>query len=193
METKAPIWTQPVNLGRRWPTQEVSNPDLGYSMAMPKSWKRAPELDKTPSYVEETFHGLAASELASISFMGQADPAGNLRNWMEGTTALAGFPILALVKDPRPELLEWAYEGSWPDYAHQLGVDECHSYQGLARLPGPDKELARMYILLARRGVHAWKIAFSILSACLPGTPEETVYRNDHVRAAATFGTLKLK
>ncbi len=176
-----------------WPTQVVTNVDLGYSMALNSMWKRSPELEKTPMYIEESFHGFGASDLAIVSFMPKTDPAGNIRNWVEGTLAMAGFPILSLVKEAPPQMMEWAYEGSWPVYASQLGVDECHTYQGLARIPGPDMELARMYFLLARRGEHAWKITFSILSACLPGTDAETVYRNDHVRAGASFGTLKFQ
>jgi hypothetical protein len=191
MNIKAPIWTHPVDLGRMWPTQVVTNPDLRYSMAMPMMWERAPELEKTAMYVEELFHGFAASDLASFSFMPKADPSGNIRNWVDGTLAMAGFPIVSLVKETPPQMMEWAYEGNWPEYAKQLGLDECHTYQGLARIPGPEMELARMYFLLARRGSQAWKITFSILSACLPGTDADTLYRNDHVRAGASFGTLK--
>ncbi|RPI80270.1 MAG: hypothetical protein EHM41_23050 [Chloroflexi bacterium] len=191
MENQVPIWTEPTDLGKRWPVREVESPKLSYHFALPSGWERQAQAAETQLYSEETYHGGAVSELASVSYMPQADPDGDIRNWVEGVLAVAGFPIPELAKGSPPELLEWAYEGSWPALTGRLGVDECHTYQGLAYLPETEGEVARFYILLARRGQQAWKVTLSFLSACLPGTEDQEVYENDHVRAGATFGALK--
>ena len=187
-----PIWTEPVDLGEDWPTNLVENQALGYRFTLPVWWSRDAQITQMPSYREEIYRGEYAAELASISFMPQADPSANIRNWVEGMITLAGFPILELAKVAPPRMLEWQYEGSWPALAERLHLDECHTYQGLAHLSDTQGEVARFYILLARRGRQAWKVTFSILSACLPGMPERDVYENDHVRACASFGNLEL-
>jgi hypothetical protein len=189
---QSPTWAKPVDLGANWPTKIANNPALCYSLPLPAGWARASQTEETPLYSEDIYRGGYAAELAVISYMPQANPAHNIRNWVEGILVLTGFPVPALVTDELPRLLEWGYEGTWPALAEHLGVDECHTYQGLAHLPGTESEVARFYILLARRGQQAWKVTLSFLSACLPGMPEEMVYENDHVRAGATFGTLKL-
>jgi hypothetical protein len=91
-----------------------------------------------------------------------------------------------------PRLMEWRYLGTCSSLSERLAVDGTHLYQGLAMLPGTSSELARFYVLLARRGTSAWKISLSFMSACLPGMDEEMVISNDHVRAGATFGYLRL-
>ncbi len=108
--------------------------------------------------------------------------------------SITGFPVIALTQPgaPPPALLKWQYEGAFPALAKRLGADEAHLYSGLARLPGTPPELARLYMLLARRDTQAWKVTLSFASACPPGMPEEFVISNDHVRAGATFGDLRL-
>lgn len=52
-------------------------------------------------------------------------------------------------------------------------------------------EFEHVYIVMARRANFAWKVTLSFESACLPGVPESVVASNDHVRAGATFGSLR--
>jgi hypothetical protein len=154
-----------------------------------------PEVDEMPMQVEHVYRGVYASEWLTVAFMEQADPAGNLRNWIEAVVSMTGFPILAMQQaiDPPPELLEWQYTGAYPTLSERLGVDETFLYHGAAKLPGKPPELARIYALLARRGTLAWKVCLAFNSACPPGMPEEMIVSNDHVRAGATFGCLQLR
>jgi hypothetical protein len=130
-----------------------------------------------------------------VSFMDGADAASNIRNWVEPIISLSGFPILEMqvACDPPPELMNWWYEGRDADLAARLGVDEAHRYQGVAKLAGATAvRLARLYIVIARRGTVAWMFALSFETASLPGMPVDLIDSNDQVRAGATFGNLRL-
>lgn len=188
-----PLWLQPVQL-EEWPTQMIENAALGYHLPIPPGWQINPMVNQTDLEIEHIFRGDAVSEGLLISCMNQADPRSNLCTWVEAFLSLTGFPILALKQssDPPPELLEWQYQGNCPALTERLNCDETHLYQGLAQFPGKPPELARLYILLARRNSVAWKVSLSLMSACLPGMPEEKVASNDHLRAGAIFGELCL-
>lgn len=161
---------------------------------MRKGWNSTPLVEERYPQVEHIFRGMYPSELLVVSFMDKANPASNIRNWVEAIVSMTGFPILSLQHscEPQPELLEWQYQGSCSPLTQRLGVEETYLYQGLAKLPINVPELARFYILLARRNTLAWKVSLSFMSACTPGTPQEIIADNDHVRAAATFGGLCL-
>jgi hypothetical protein len=45
---------------------------------------------------------------------------------------------------------------------------------------------------MARRKKFAWKLALSFESAVFPGAPERKIASQDHVRAGAIFGKLRL-
>ncbi len=187
------VCLQPIEL-EGWPTQTVTDPVLRYQMRMHKGWGTTPQASETPWVHEHLYRGPAPAELLDIQFMGKADPAASLRNWVEATMQLLGLPLESLVvpPGPPPRLLEWQYGGHSRALLERLAADEMHLYQGLAALPGEARELARLYVLLIRRQTHAWKIGLSFSSACLPGMPETLVAANDHVRAGATFGYLNL-
>lgn len=187
-----PVWLEPVNLDD-WPTQRVESSLLHYIVPIRVGWSTTPQVNETPMGVEYIFQGVYPSEWLVVSFMPKADPAANLRNWVDAVTNITGFPIGPMSQaSPAPKLLEWQYEGTCAPLADRLAVDETHLYRGLGMLPGRPPELARFYILLARRGALAWKISLSFMSACLPGTDEDVVAENDHVRAGATLGHLRL-
>lgn len=188
-----PVWLKPVQL-EDWPTQIIENTALGYHLPIPPGWQTTPIVNQTDLEIEHIFRGDMISEWLLISCMNQADPRSNLRNWVEVFLSLTGFPILAMkqASDSPPDLLEWQYQGSCPALTERLNCDETHLYQGLAQFPGKPPEFARLYILLARRKTVAWKVSLSLMSACLPGMPEEKVASNDHIRAGAIFGNLRL-
>lgn len=52
--------------------------------------------------------------------------------------------------------------------------------------------MGRWYVLLVRKGCRAWVVTLSFLTAVLPGMPESMVESNDHVRAGAMLGRLRL-
>lgn len=194
MTDNVPVWVEPITL-EEWPTYVVDSAELRYALPMRQGWNPVPEVDKTPLQVEHVYRGVYATEWLTVAFMEQADPAGNIRNWIDATVSIAGFPIPAMQRasDPPPELLNWQYVGDYPAMSKRLGVDETHLYHGVAKLPGRPPALARIYTLLARRGTLAWKVSLSFESACPPGMPEDMIVTNDHVRAGATFGYLQFR
>jgi hypothetical protein len=193
MNIVIPIWLEPIDLAG-WPTHVVESEALHYALPLRQGWNTVPHRNETPVEKEHVYRGLYPADCLAISFMEQADPAANVRNWVEALLRLAGFPIQALRRPDQapPELLQWQYEGTSLSLDQRLAVDETHLYQGLAMLAGTPPDLARIYVLLARRGTWAWKVSLSFLSACPPGMPEEMITGNDHVRAGASLGYLRL-
>ncbi|NJO40792.1 MAG: hypothetical protein HC769_02715 [Cyanobacteria bacterium CRU_2_1] len=186
-----PVWVKPVTLGD-WETQIIESADLHYCLPIRAGWKTTPHITQTPLQIDHGFQGVHPAESLIVSFMDKADPAADLRNWVDAFIKLTGFPILPMFQpiNSPPCLLEWRDQGSCPALSDRLNVDETYLYQGLAQFSSQPAECTRLYILLARRGNVAWKISLSILSACLPEVPEDVITTNDHVRAGAIFGYL---
>jgi hypothetical protein len=183
-----PIWLQQAVLAA-WPTQVAESVDLRYRIGVPEAWEMAPTVEEGFNEIEHRYTGALAAESVSVAFMAQADPAASLRDWLEATIAMTGKPLLS----PQMEMLEWVYAGGSQAVVERLAVDEAHLYTGLGELDEAGRPtLARLYVVLARRDQYAWKIIVSFSSACPPGTEEEMIERNDHVRAGAIFGRLAL-
>lgn len=188
-----PAWLRPATLDG-WPTQMIV--DTGVRVALPirRQWSPSPLVQRSPVDLEHAYPGVYPSEWCIVNFMEHADPAQDIRTWLDAILQLTGFPVPRLAEPypTSPALLAWESLGPCPAYAAHLDADEAHLYQGLAHLPDKPAEVARIYVVLLRSGTRAWKITLSFMSACLPGTPEEMVESNDHVRAGATFGYLCL-
>ncbi|AFZ23564.1 hypothetical protein Cylst_1271 [Cylindrospermum stagnale PCC 7417] len=187
-----PVWVQPVEL-KEWPTQNIENKYLRYSLRIPQNWSKNPITSQNSFEVEHIYRGNSSGEFLLVNFMEQANPVHDLRNWVEAFISLTGLPLVFKQKliHPPPGLLNWEYQGSCPTLTQRLECDETHLYQGLFQLA--DKpDLLRLYILLVRRKTLAWKISLSFLSACIPGTSAAMVAEKDHVRAGATYGYLQL-
>lgn len=194
MMNQFPTWIRRVQR-EDWQTEVIYLPDLLCSIPICRSWSMEPDITTTPMEIEKFFSGRSFGEGLIIKFMETADSEGNICNWVDGLTAMAGFPIASLQKtldDTSLQLLQWSYDGICPSLTAKLGVEETHLYQGLASISKPIPTLLRLYTLLARQGNLAWQVNLSLSSACLPGTPEEVVDSNDHCRAGATFGELQL-
>ena len=175
-----------------WPTVPLNSATLRYSLRIPKHWSSEPEVRGTSREVEHLYHGKRDAEWLIISFMEKADDTSDMRNWVEASIAMTGFPVM-LEFDPPSKLGRWTYLGKLPGLAKKLSVDEAHAYTGLAEYNKDQKTtLGRMYIVMARRKNFAWKLALSFETACFDGMPEEKVYSQDHVRAGAILGTLRL-
>ena len=135
----------------------------------------------------------SAAEWATVAFLADAAPAANLDAWVEGPLTLAGFPVSPPVPSPTPRLLEWEPVGRWPALADRLRVADVHLFVGLAATMIDDAPaLMRLYVSLASNETSAWNVVLAIESACPPGCDADLVAANDHVRAAATFGSLGL-
>jgi hypothetical protein len=187
-----PTWLEPVTL-EDWPTHVVQSGDLHYRIPLREGWSVDPETSQTPSEQTHVYRGQLLSEVLSVSFLPKADPQSYLGNWVEAMIFIDGFPIPAMQSaESKPELLEWNQVWGGDDLAVRLGADEIFLYQGMANIPGEPPDLSHFYIVLVRRGTQAWKVCLSFSSACPPGTPEEIVQDNDHIRAGAIFGYLEL-
>ena len=184
-------WLKGVTL-EDWPTRAVQSRDLHYKLPLRVGWSTQPEVAGTPSEQTHIYRGSLDSEWLTVSFLPEADPQSYLGNWVEALIAIGGFPIPAMREATRAELLEWTQQWDGEGLSRRLGADAIFLYQGMASIPSSPPDLAHLYIVLVRKGTHAWKICLSFSSACPPGTPEEIVEANDHVRAGASLGYLEL-
>jgi hypothetical protein len=170
-----------------WPTRELAGERLRCALRVPAHWEGEPELAEVGTHVEALLRGAGQEEGLLVQFMETADAAADIRGWAEAPLRLAGAPAasLALAAGDRPRLLEWREvpvpPGRWE-------ADELAAFEGLTR----GSALGRVYTVLARRGTLAWHVGLVLESACPPGSRHDVVERNDHVRAAAVIGALRL-
>jgi len=186
-----PRWLEPCD-PPGWPTVPLKSATLRYSLRIPKRWGYTPQVRGTAREIDHIYNGTRKAEWLIISFMEKATATSDMTNWVETLIAMSGFPVL-LDQDPLPELRSWNYLGKLPGLAKKLEADEAHCYVGLVNYPEEGRTvLGRLYIVMARRKSFAWKVALSFETACFEGMPEEKVYANDHVRAGAILGSLRL-
>ena len=190
-----PVWFKPCTL-EMWPTKPIRNAILHYSLRIPEWWSADFAVRGTSSETEHIYNGGAGCEVSEfliISVMGDVDEHGDIRNWVNMAMAITGFPVIC---DPKanPHMLAdgWQYIGKIPLLASRMNVDEALGYTGVAQFGAGLGMLGRIYVLLIRKSRMAWKIALSFNTACLPGMPESLLNSNDHNRAGAMFGTLRL-
>ena len=187
-----PLWARPAEVCG-WPTREIVGGNLGYKVRLPEDWKDEPQRQTNDWGDEEVFRGAAEIECFTVEML-RARVTAPPGQWVDAVIAVSGFPIPALVGDREgvPRLLEWEDLGLSLALADRFEADEVSLHKGLARFPRASSGLARLYILSVRRHEVVWKCSLSLATACLPGMPEEVVAANDHVRAGATFGYLRL-
>ncbi len=179
--TACPVWTA---VTPDWPAR--SERVEGVTLGVPVDWRSDAASVVAGNVSESSFTGRFPGEFLAVAAMAEADPSHNLRLWVDATVTLIGLPHPASVP---ARLLQWAAEGEQPGWAADLAVDTCLTYQGVL-VDGP--VLNRCYVVLARRDTTAWRIVLSIASALPPGSAEERVVAQDHVRAAAIFAELAL-
>ena len=126
--------------------------------------------------------GLAVHRIAGV------DPSLDVRRWVEAAVGIGGPPVVG-APERTGRLLDWHDEGASTAIVAHLGVDVAHASQWLDRAR---PELVRTYVVVARRGITAWKIELSLTTACPPGSPDSVVDVNDHVRAGVVLGNLQL-
>jgi hypothetical protein len=186
-----PRWLEPCD-PPNWPTVPLQSATLRYSLRIPKRWSSTAQVRGTAREIEHIYDGTRKTEWLMISLMDKATATSKMTNWVDSLIAMSGFPVL-LQQDPLPALRSWNYLGKLSGLAKKLETDEAHAYTGLASYSENSRTvLGRLYIVMARRKTFAWKIALSFETACLEGMPEEKVSANDHVRAGAILGNLRL-
>ncbi len=177
-----------------WPVIPVSSNLLRYTANIRKGWASSPTVESTGIETIHMYRGPNITNNFIVSVWDNSPTNGRMCDWVDGAFALINSPdpfLFAGGKD-KPGFMEWNYLGSFSEISNQLKVDEAHVYEGVARIVDKYPLLSRIYLLLARKGNFAWKVILSIESACIPGMPYQTIYTNDHIRACATFGSLKL-
>ena len=166
---------------------------VGVQLRLPLHWAREPLRSRGGPVEERAWCGPLPSEWCVVEHLEQADPAADVAVWQEASMALAGTP-LARLTDPYPgfELVEWARDEGDAAIRAWLDVDDAAVFTGMVVLPDRPPELARVYTLVVRRATDAWRVALGLSSACLPGSDPALVQANDHVRAGAMLGQLRL-
>jgi hypothetical protein len=129
-----------------------------------------------------------------VSFMENVDENNTMKKWVDVPMMLARCPITPIHdgQDRGPNIQTWNYLGSEPAFKDKMKADETHCFMGTATYKRSFTMLSRIYIVLVRRKRFAWKISLSFMSACFDGMPDALIESNDHVRAGAILGELKL-
>ncbi|KAH6974983.1 heterokaryon incompatibility protein-domain-containing protein [Ilyonectria sp. MPI-CAGE-AT-0026] len=189
-----PVWLKDCTV-EGWPTKPIKSATLRYSLRIPERWSTDKEVRGTASQTEHVYHGGVGndSDWLIIGFQEDVNEYGDLTGWVTMGMIVTGFPVLCGL-ETEPELLPgtWQYMGQIPNLGVKLKVDEVHGYMGVAKYKASPPMLGRVYVLLLRKGRFAWNIALSFRTACLPGTSGKMLDTNDHNRAGAILGTLKL-
>jgi hypothetical protein len=173
-----------------WPVQEYGDRDLHFLLQVHEGW--VGERRQQNIEVSDVFFGDSPAECLTVSFMPEADPNSDMENWIGFFLAATGTPMPEMLeRNNTIKMLSWREFPNCADVKRRLVVDECRCFEGMAALTDVPC-LARFYVILARRGKCAWKVCLSFESACPPSSLDSDVAKNDHVRAAATFGDLKL-
>ena len=191
-QKNGPVWMLPAD-PEGWPSVAYDSPALRYQIRVPQRWSAEPAVTARGHELQHVFAGGSPATLLSVRFMDNAVPGHNMRLWVETTQLLTGFPVMELTgSGPPPALLDWRYEGEFIVVADRLGLDEVHCWSGVARLQDASPPLRRLYVAACRKDTFAWLITLVLETAVLPGMPEKFVETNDHVRAGATFGHVRL-
>jgi len=164
--------------------QSFASPELGCAFVLPAYWNVSASPSRAGPVMIGVFRGENAEDWFVASFMTSAVPGHDMTNWVRPVLALTGFPELAL--QPLPTLLGWEACEVGAAYASRLGLDEVHTFVGLAKFPS---SLSRLYLLLARKGHLAWKLFLSVRTSAGAGH-ELVCMRDDDRRAAIVFGSL---
>lgn len=190
-----PVWLQPIELDQ-WQTKDVEISDLNVQLRLHQDWRLANTIQPSNDLMayEAHYRGKQPAEWCIIHHLTNAQADHDMKEWVEAPIKLTSFPIVAMnvAFDSPARVMEMSYWGDYEAYMQHVSCEAMIAYDGIMQLPSPIGGVAHFYIVVMRRGNHAWKIELAFHSACLPGTDDETLNRNDHVRAGATLGYVKL-
>lgn len=192
MGTTAAAWLDEADAIDEWPVRPVDT-GIGVTVAVPPSWSAPRTSDEAMVRITRCSGSLPGEGLA-VSRLDNVEADKDVTTWLElSMSVFGGLDPQTLADDGATEILQWRREPA-DGLAESLAADEAAAFSGLATftVDGERPELIRSYVLLVRRGSTAWKIGLALSSACLPGTPDELVDANDHIRARAVFGGLRL-
>ena len=158
MPITLPPWLQP-NQSNNFPVWTVNNRALHCRLGLPKLWDTQPAIEDSESEKRQLFCGKNAFEGLGLSFMDQAKPASDIRNWVDAIIAITGFPMPFLCRQgvSVPKLLSWEAVEDSNSLSGMFKVDEIHLLQGLA-FSDETSAFYCLYMILARKEHWAWKI-----------------------------------
>lgn len=190
-----PVWLQPIELDQ-WPTIQIQPDGFDIQLRLHRDWELVKEIEARDIRVahEAHYRGKQEAEWCIIHYLPNAKPDDSMKEWVEAPIKITGFPIVAMnaTFDTPASVIEMSYYGRFTPYKELVGCDAMVAYDGFIRLPASIGGGAHFYILVLRKGTQAWKIELAFHSACLPDSHEETLNRNDHVRAGATLGYVRI-
>ncbi len=172
-------------------TSRLTLPDLKIILSIPEDWPKQPEVLPSPIQSEAIFRGNNMAEFLVIAFMPNAIPGHDMRQWLDLSLAMTGFPdihIAQAMENP-PRLLWWPEIVSSPELANKMKADEAHRNSGQALLNG---EAVRLFVLMIRKGELAWKIFLSIPSEWEKHEDALKTIFDDYTNAARIYSSIKV-
>jgi hypothetical protein len=190
-----PVWLQPIELDQ-WQTIQIQPDGLDIQLRLHSDWELVKEIEARDIRVahETHYRGKQEAEWCIIHYLPNANLDDSLKEWVESPIKMTGFPIVAMndAFESPASVMEMTHWGRFQAYKELVGCDAMVAYDGFMRLPPSIGGVAHFYILVLRKETRAWKIELAFHSACLPSSDEDTLNRNDHVRAGASLGYIKL-
>jgi len=191
-----PIWLQSIELDQ-WQTTERKPDNLDIQLRLNRDWSLVKEIEAKDTQIAHEAHycGKHGAELCIIHYLPNANPDHKMKEWVEAPIRVTGFPIVAMnaaFENPA-SVMEMTHWGTFQAYKDLIGADAMVAYDGFMQLPPSIGGVAHFYILVLRKETRAWKIELAFNSACLPSSDEDTLNRNDHVRAGASLGYIELR
>jgi hypothetical protein len=177
-----------------WAVRPIELDAVGLAAAVPAEWGE-PVVHDEGRTVRAVVAGRIPGEGFVIVRLADATEDDDIVDWVQLPMSVSGgLDPETLAAAGSSDVLTWNLH-TFPALAERLAVDEAHAFSALSTVtPEGDgaRELVRSYVLLARRADVAWKIALTLSSACLPGTDEDAIDANDHIRARACLTSVKL-
>ena len=183
-----PVWLTPITLDG-WPTSVMQLAEgVACSLGVPSAWRAA----ASDAGGEVRWHGSSIAESLHIVHITSADPAVSVGDWSASLMAMTDAPFVTDARIEEIDVLE--LEPAALDVCEvtcaRFELDDASALFGVAAITAPDRRLMRYYVVSGRRGTDAWNVTLTFDTACMPGTADDIVDRNDHVRAGATLGVL---
>ncbi|MDF1604186.1 hypothetical protein [Nocardioides sp. YIM 152315] len=174
-----------------WPVAPAAHADVRFSGVVGEGWTPLGS-ETLGRQTTARWAGAVSGEGLVVTLLTGATADGDLAGWLDLPMAVTGVDPQTVPVSGAGEVVTW---GEAPDFLTVPDADQQLARSGLVRFVPHERarpELLRGYVLLARRGDVAWKVAYSLSSAVLPGASADEVDLNDHARARELFGPLRL-
>lgn len=184
-----PAWLLPLHDDGQ-STSITHIPDLKIGLSIPEDWPRQPKLLPSRMQSDAIFRGNKDTEFLVISFMPNAVPGHDMRQWLGFSLQMTGFPEMRIVEafENLPRLIWWPEIVSSLELAKRMEVDEAHRNTGQALING---EAVRLFVLLLRKDRLAWKIFLSIPSGWDKHEDVLNILFDDYSFAGKIFSSIK--